>query len=124
MAHGSRISRRAAAALRDFAFGLVLFWGVTIAVCASHDSAQALTLPKATPYETGAAQLLKVEKASYYTTVAHGALRELNPTQVTAKPTMAMLGFVFALLTMMNLAFLLHVRRAYLSTTAARARKR
>lgn len=122
MAHGSMISMRASVAARDFAFGLVLFWGVTIAVCAGHGSAHALTMPKAVPYETGAAQLLKVEKASYYATVAHGALRDLNPTQVTAKPTMAMLGFVFALLTMMNLAFLRHVRRAYRSAPVRRGK--
>lgn len=118
MAHGSMILRRAAVAMRDFTFGLVLFWGITIALCASHGPAQALTMPKIVPYETGAAQLLKVEKASYYATVANGALRELNSVQVSAKPTMAMLGFVFALLTMMNLAFVRHVRRAYLGKTA------
>jgi hypothetical protein len=122
MAHGSKAFRRAKAAVRDFALGLAVFWGVTFAVCASHGPAQALPLPKAAAFETGAAQLLNVEKASYYTTVAHGALRELNPAQVTAKPTMAMLGFVFALLTMMNLAFLRHVRRAYLSKPVRRTK--
>ena len=115
MAHVShQVSKRAAAtAVRDFAFGLALFWAVAFALCAGQGSAYALSLPNAYSYGTGAAQLLKVEKAGYYATVAHGALRELNPTQVAAKPTMAMLGFVFALLTMMNLAFLRHLRRAY-----------
>lgn len=122
MAHGSKPIRRVKAAMRDFAFGLALFWGATFAVCASHGPANALTLPKSAPYETGAAQLLKVEKASYYATVAQGALRELNPTHAAAKPTMAMLGFVFALLTMMNLAFLRHVRRAYLSKPGRRTK--
>lgn len=115
MAHVShRVSKRAATALRDFAFGLALFWGMTFALCAGQGPAHALSLPNAAAYENGAAQLLKVEKAGYYATVANGALRELNPTQVTAKPTLAMLGFVFALLTMMNLAFLRHLRRAYI----------
>ena len=55
-------------------------------------------------------------------TITGGDRSPRNPTQVTAKPTMAMLGFVFALLTMMNLAFLRHVRRAYRSAPARRGK--
>lgn len=122
MAHISRrISKSAAALVRDFAFGLMLFWGVTFALCASHAPAQALSLPNAATYDTGPARLLKVEKANYYATVANGALRDLNPTQVAARPTLAMLGFVFALLTTMNLAFLRHLRKAY-SKPASRSK--
>lgn len=116
MAHGSyRLRKNAAFALRDFALGLLLFWGATIGLCAIQGQAHALGLSnaRAAAYETGAASLLKTEKASYYTTVANGPLRELNPTQVSARPTILMLGFVFSLLTMLNLAFVRHVRRAY-----------
>ncbi len=116
MAHGSfRFHTNAAFALRDFALGLLLFWAVTIGLCALQGQAHALGLPnaQAAAYETEAATLLRTEKASYYATVANGPLRELNPTEVSARPTMLMLGFVFSLLTMLNLAFVRHVRRAY-----------
>lgn len=116
-----RMRKGAVLATRDFVLGLFLFWGVTLGICAHNAPAQALTLPQAT-YATGPAQLLKAEKASYYATVANGALRELNPTHVAAKPTMAVLSFVFALLLMMNLAFLRHVRRAYSNQHSVRSK--
>lgn len=113
MANVSKSWKGAVRWARDFSFGLILFWGVTIGLCATNTPANAFHLPNAPAIsdETGAARLLKTEKASYYTTVAMGPLRELNTTQVQARPTILMLGFVFAFITMLNLAFVRHVRR-------------
>lgn len=113
MAHVSNGWRGAARLARDFAFGLMLFWGATLALCTVHSQAYAFHLPnaQAASYENGAARLLKTERASYYTTVAVGPLRELNPTQLSAPSKTVALGMLFALMTMLNLAFLRHVRR-------------
>jgi len=126
MAHTSRQVRTGAVlAARDFVFGLLLFWGVAIAVYLGPAPAQALTFPNASvAYETGAAQLLKAEKASYYATVANGALRNLNPTQTSTISALTAVGFVFALLTMMNLAFVRHLRRTYQVSRSAARRQR
>lgn len=122
-----RLRAMAAFGIRDFLFGLALFWGVVIAFCSTHVPAHALGLLQSQPaaitsqartsdgIETGTTQ-----PRSY----AAAAERPVpNLAAAGGNSTFVMLGFVFALLTMLNLAFIRHLRRAYGRPRALRARR-
>lgn len=129
MAKGVRRLRgNAALGVRDFLFGLAVFWGLMFAVCWAQGPAHAVNLPKSqmaaatdanTPAGTGSSMIRDVR------TYAAAAERPIPRFEATASaPAFLMLGFMFALLTTLNLAFARHLHRTYAKPrTGAKTRR-
>ncbi|MDX2204263.1 MAG: hypothetical protein NW223_16040 [Hyphomicrobiaceae bacterium] len=101
--------------VRDFLLGLLLFWGIAIAVCSTHVPAHAFDLARlkgaasAGQADAGQPAPMRTQMRTY----AAAAERPVQDLAQSTGPAFLMLGFVFALLTMLNLAFARHLRRAY-----------
>ncbi len=119
----NRLRRSAFLNLRDFGFGAAVFWGLTVALCGLHGKAHALNLPQqtATAVEMGSRVGTAEKVSGTYRSYAGAAERPVPQiSAASARPTLLILGFVFALLTMMNLAFVRHIRRTYARPRALR----
>ncbi|RTL69269.1 MAG: hypothetical protein EKK41_14125 [Hyphomicrobiales bacterium] len=119
-----RLRGNAALGARDFIFGLALFWGLALGICWTQDTAHAVNLPKgdmivaqASAPPAGRAPLVTPAR-----TYAAAAERPIPRFEASATgPAFVVLGFVFAALTMMNLAFARHLHRTYARPRVRRA---
>jgi hypothetical protein len=106
-----RLRGFAALGVRDFLFGLAVFWGIALAVCSTHEPAHAFNPLKVV---ASTADTISRTHARTYAAAAE------RPSQSISATSMPILGLAFALLTMLNLAFARHLHRTYAKPKAAR----
>lgn len=126
MSKGFRRARGTAArSARDFLFGLAVFWGLVLGICWTQGPAHAVNLPKGDMVAAAEGNAPPATRSPFVKdarTYAAAAERPIPRFEASATgPAFVALGFVFAVLTMLNLAFARHLHRTYARPRVRRA---